>query len=123
MKTYAFSRSGAESRITTAMRETLDKNAVTIELDEAIVLNNESYYDELAAVVKRSERRHIVLDFSRVDIIDDCGLQAITKLVERYGRRGYSFTLANPRKSILKLLVFRDMVDRIDVRFNDDYRA
>lgn len=105
------------------MRETLDKNAVTIELDEAIVLNNESYYEELATVVKRSERRHIVLDFSRVDIIDDCGLQAITKLVERYGRRGYSFTMANPRKPILKLLVFRDMIDRIDVRFNGEYRA
>lgn len=105
------------------MREMLDKNALTIELDEAIVLNNESYYEELATVVKRSERRHIVLDFSKVDIIDDCGLQAITKLLERYGRRGYSFALANPRKSILKLLVFRDMVDRINVRFNDDYRA
>ncbi len=121
MKTCACSRKGGASRIIFAMRETSDKSTVTIELDEAIVLNNESFYDELASVVKRSEKRHVVLDFSNVDIIDDCGLQAITKLVERYGRKGYSFALCNPRRAILKLLVFRDMVDRIDVRFTDDY--
>jgi len=104
------------------MREKIDKTTLTIELDEAIVLNNESFYDELAAVVKKCDRRHIVLDFSKVDIIDDCGLQAITKLFERYGRKGYSFALCNPRRTILKLLVFRDMVDRIDIRFTADYQ-
>ncbi|HSV97866.1 MAG TPA: STAS domain-containing protein [Spirochaetota bacterium] len=102
--------------------ENIDKSTVTIELGEAIVLNNESFYDELASVVKKSDRRHVVLDFSRVEIIDDCGLQAVTRLVERYGRKGYSFALRNPRRAILKLLVFRDMVDRIDIRFTDDYR-
>ncbi len=108
--------------ITIVMREKIDKTTLTIELDEAIVLNNESFYDELAAVVKKCDRRHIVLDFSKVDIIDDCGLQAITKLFERYGRKGYSFALSNPRRAILKLLVFRDMVDRIDIRFTADYQ-
>ncbi len=115
-------KKGAEDRIIPIMRETLDKNAFTIELDEAIVLNNGSYYDELAEKLKKGARRHIVLDFSRVDIIDDCGLQAIIRLVERYGRRGYTFTLSNPGRSMLKLLVFRDMVDRIDVRFTEDFR-
>lgn len=104
------------------MRETTDQSTLTIELDEAIVLNNEAFYDELAALVKKSGRRHVVLDFSGVSIIDDCGLQAVTRLVERYGRKGYSFSLRNPRRPILKLLVFRDMVDRIDVRFTDEYR-
>ncbi len=57
--------------------------------------------------------------FSNVDIIDDCGLQAITKLVERYGRKQLFFSpCATTACHTEAPCLPTHMVDRIDGPFS-----
>lgn len=104
------------------IRKYLKDRGLILQISSNVVLNNGSFYDELVIAIKKSNTRRIFFDFSRIDIIDDCGIKAIAKCVDKYSSKGYSFTVLNPSKAILKLLVFSDIINRIKI-LNEDFLA
>lgn len=105
------------------IREYVHNQSIVIRPAESVLLNNVTLYDEIVDSIKKHDRRHVVFDFSGIELIDDCGIQAIVRVAERYSRKGYSFVIANPVKYVVKLLVEKDVIYRINVVFdkkNDD---
>lgn len=91
----------------------LKNNAIIIELDESYALNNGAIYDEISSVIKTHKRKNVVLDFSRLDFIDECGVQALARAIKKYTAKGIAFFAYKPAKSIIKQMVEKDISTRI----------
>lgn len=91
----------------------LKNNSIIIELDESYALNNSAIYEDITSVIKTHKRKNVVLDFSRLDFMDDCSVQALARVVNKYSSKGIAFFAHKPAKSIIKQMVDKDIAARI----------
>lgn len=72
------------------------------------------------AVVSQADASIVVLDLSRVDVIDAAGLGALLELREWTQENGMEFRLVNPTRLVQQVFAITRLDSVFDISFQDD---
>ena len=101
------------------IKDLLRKDCQVIPVEDMMVLDYGSYFEKLVAAIPRN-MKNIVFDFSGMEFIDICEIDAILKVIKTLSPKGYSFGVLNPSKSVLKYLVLMDVTNKAELIFTKD---
>ncbi|TAL39198.1 MAG: STAS domain-containing protein [Spirochaetes bacterium] len=94
----------------------VDKHLLIL-IKDSVIMNDDALYEEVGNAISGSEIRRVKIDMGEMERIDDHGVDILYRLIQKFTQRGYNIRIQHPNLYLLKLLVVKGLIDKINIDY------